>query len=259
MQARVLLIRTAGTNCDRELAFAFERAGARVEEEHLLALRERPQRIREVDLVALPGGFTYGDDLGAGRILALELRRYLGDALGEHHERGGSLFGVCNGFQALVRAGLLPDLEGIHATLTWNRNHRFECRWVRLRVEAGLGHVLPAGSLLPAPVAHAEGRLVFRERGAPARLEEEGRIAFRYVDARGEPVEDWPACPNGSTAAIAGLVSASGRIVGLMPHPERNLSPAHLPDSRPGRWGDGTEGLAFFRGLLQPYGAGSPA
>ncbi|MBL7009228.1 MAG: phosphoribosylformylglycinamidine synthase subunit PurQ, partial [Planctomycetes bacterium] len=154
--------------------------------------------------------------------------------------------------------GLLPGLEGVRASLTWNRTHRFECRWVRLRVEAGLGHVLPAGSILPAAAAHAEGRLVL---GSPARdlalLEQAGLVAFRYADAAGAATSEYPACPNGSEGAIAGLVDASGRILGLMPHPERNLGPGSLPDRGAGAWGDGSEGIAFFRGMLAPYLAAS--
>jgi phosphoribosylformylglycinamidine synthase I len=260
MNARVLQLFAAGVNCDRELGFAFERAGATVESIHIRQLMEQPERIRECDLFSVPGGFTYGDDLGAGTILATEIERFLGEELRAHHDRGGSVFGVCNGFQALVKCGLLPGLEGVRCSLTWNHTHRFECRWVRMRVEEGLGHVLPAGSVLPAAAAHAEGRLVLGDPAADlAHLTESGLVAFRYVDAAGEVTQDFPACPNGSDGAIAGLVSASGRIVGLMPHPERNLGPGSLPDRGAGAWGDGSEGLAFFRGLLAPYLSGSPA
>ncbi|RMH03939.1 MAG: phosphoribosylformylglycinamidine synthase subunit PurQ [Planctomycetota bacterium] len=248
---RVLQLFAAGVNCDRELAHAFTRAGAEVVQVHVRELIRRPQLLRDCRLFALPGGFTYGDDLGAGAILGAEVRAFLAEELAAHHDRGGTIFGVCNGFQVLVRCGLLPGLEGVRASLTWNRTHRFECRWVRLRVEPGLGHVLPAGSILPAAAAHAEGRLVLGdpERDLP-RLEAAGLVALRYADAAGRPTREWPACPNGSDGAIAGLVSASGRILGLMPHPERNLGPESLPDRGAGAWGDGGEGIAFFRGLL---------
>ncbi len=260
MKPRVLQLFAAGVNCDRELSFAFEQAGASLEQIHIRELMRKPERIRECDLFSVPGGFTYGDDLGAGTILGTEIECFLGEELRAHHDRGGAVFGVCNGFQALVKCGLLPGLEGIRASLTWNQTHRFECRWVRLRVEAGLAGVLPEGSLLPAAAAHAEGRLVL---GSPAedlaRLEQEGLIAFRYADAAGDTTAAFPACPNGSDGSIAGLVSASGRVIGLMPHPERNLGPGTLPDRGAGAWGDGSEGLAFFRGMLAPYLEGSPA
>ncbi len=260
MKARVLQLFAAGVNCDRELGFAFEQAGAAVEQIHIRELMRQPERIRDCDLFSVPGGFTYGDDLGAGTILGAEIEAFLGEELRAHHERGGSVFGVCNGFQALVKCGLLPGLEGVRCSLTWNRSHRFECRWVRMQVGASIGHLLPAGSVLPAAAAHAEGRLVLGdpERDLP-RLEQAGLIAFRYLDPVGEVTQDFPACPNGSDGAIAGLASSSGRIVGLMPHPERNLGPASLPDRGAGAWGDGTEGVRFFRGLLAPYLAGSPA
>lgn len=258
MKPRVLSLRAAGVNCNRELAFAFREAGAEVAERHIRELAERPSLLAECDLFAIPGGFTYGDDLGAGRILALEVERFLGDALREHHDRGGTVLGVCNGFQVLVKAGLLPDLPGVQASLTWNATHRFECRWVRLCAEEGIAGLMPPGTLLHAPVAHAEGRFVLEDPHGVEKLAAAGRIAFRYADAAGRPAPGYPDCPNGSAGAIAGLVSESGRILGLMPHPERNLSPAHLPDRGAGAWGRGGEGIAFLRALLRPYLAAAP-
>ncbi|HEX9793958.1 MAG TPA: phosphoribosylformylglycinamidine synthase subunit PurQ, partial [Planctomycetota bacterium] len=163
MRPRVLQLFAAGINGDRELRFAWEQAGARVEERHIRELMTRPELLRECDVFAIPGGFTYGDDLGAGRILALEIQAFLGAELRALHARGGGIFGVCNGFQALVKAGLLPDLDGVRASLTWNATGRFESRWTRLRVDAGLAGVLPEGSLLAAPAAHAEGRFVLAD------------------------------------------------------------------------------------------------
>lgn len=260
MKPRVLQLFTSGINCDRELRFAFEKAGAEVTEIHISELIQRPERIQDCEVFAIPGGFTYGDDLGAGRVLALEVERYLKDELHAHHERGGSIFGVCNGFQALVKAGLLPGVEGVQASLTWNASHRFECRWSRLLVEAPMAHILPQGSILAAVSAHAEGQIVLAEGETDvARLSEAGAIAVRYCDAEGNPTEAWPDCPSGSKGAIAGLISSSGRILGLMPHPERNLSALHLPDRGRGAWGDGSEGIAFFRGLLAPYLASVPS
>lgn len=251
MKPRVLQLFASGINCDRELRFAFEQAGATVVEHHISTLMDQPELIRDCDLFAIPGGFTYGDDLGAGRVLALEVERFLADELAALHDRGGTLFGVCNGFQVLVKAGLLPQVDGVRLSLTWNTSHRFECRWSRLKVEPALGHVLPVGSILPAVSAHAEGQLVLAEGEADvARLVAAGVIALRYADREGAVAPGFPACPSGTIDAIAGLVSTSGRILGLMPHPERNLSPLHLPDRGAGAWGSGEEGLAFFRGLL---------
>ncbi|MBT3341088.1 MAG: phosphoribosylformylglycinamidine synthase [Planctomycetes bacterium] len=254
MKPRVLQLFAAGVNCDRELRFAFESAGAVVTEMHIRVLMQNPAALRDFDVFAIPGGFTYGDDLGAGRILALEVEKFLGGELADFHERGGTVFGPCNGFQIMVKAGLLPALPDMKVSLTWNDTHHFECRWTRLKVEPAIAHILPAGSVLPAPSAHAEGKLVL---GVPEvdlrRLEAEGCVAFRYCDAQGQVTQAFPDCPNGSIGAIAGLVSQSGRILGLMPHPERNLSRLHLPDRGAGAWGDGSEGLQFFRGLLDRY------
>lgn len=255
MKPRVLQLFASGINCDRELRWAFEQAGAQVRELHVRELAERPDALRECDLFAIPGGFTYGDDLGAGKVLALEVVKYLGDALREHHARGAAILGICNGFQVLVKAGMLPGVEGLPPlSLTWNASRRFECRWSRMRVEAPLGHWLPAGMIVPAVSAHAEGRIVLPRGEQDAELlKQAGVVALQYCDASGAVRSDFPHCPSGSAGAIAGLISLDGRILGFMPHPERSLSRLHLPDRGAGAWGDGTETAVFFRSLLAPY------
>jgi phosphoribosylformylglycinamidine synthase len=254
MKPKVLQLFASGINCDRELRYAFELAGAEVSEVHIRELINSPEMIRECDVFAIPGGFTYGDDLGAGRVLGLEVEKFLSAELLALHERGGSIFGVCNGFQVLVKAGLLPQVDGVEVSLTWNTSHRFESRWSRMIVEESMSHILPANSVLPAPSAHAEGQIVLaRGKDDVIALEKANAIALRYCDREGNTTENWPDCPSGSIGAIAGLISASGRIVGMMPHPERNLSVLHTPDRGNGAWGDGSEGLAFFKGLLAPY------
>jgi phosphoribosylformylglycinamidine synthase len=257
MKPRVLQLFAAGVNCDRELQHAFELAGADVRQVHVQALREQPSLAKECDVFAIPGGFTYGDDLGAGRILALEVATALRDVLLEVHAAGGTLFGVCNGFQVLVKCGLLPGIEGARVSLTWNDTHRFECRWSRLLAEAPLDSILPTGTILPAGTAHAEGKFVCDSPETLARLEAEGCVALRYADASGQATREYPHCPNGSDGAIAGLIHPEGRILGLMPHPERCLSPQNLPDRGGPAWGDGAAALEFFRGMLAPYGAAS--
>ncbi len=254
MKPKVIQLFASGINCDRELRFAFEEAGAVVEEIHIRVLMSNPSLLKECDVFAIPGGFTYGDDLGAGRILALEVEKFLYSELKELHNRGGSIFGVCNGFQVLVKSQLLPQVEGVEVSLTWNTSHKFEARWSRLKVEQPLSHILPYGFILPAPSAHAEGQIVLKGGQEDiARLEKANAIALRYCDENGSVSETYPHCPSGSIGAIAGLVSDSGRIIGMMPHPERNLSPLHTPDRGKGGWGDGTEGLKFFNGILAPY------
>jgi phosphoribosylformylglycinamidine synthase len=259
---RALLLRTAGTNCDRETALALALAGAEVEVVHVRRAFEAPAMLERTELVVLPGGFSYGDDIAAGRVLGHELRTFLGDALARFVERGGFVLGVCNGFQALVESGLLEGLGARPSersiALTDNASGRFECRWVTLREERCAAAWLEPGALLPVPVAHGEGRLVARDGALLARLERSGQVALRYAHEDGRIASEYPACPNGSSASIAGLCDATGRVLGLMPHPERNVQPWHHPrwtrgDARSER--DEAGGLRFYRRLVRAASA----
>lgn len=221
MKPRVLIPVAPGTNRDGDLAVAFELAGAEADCVPLTALRDGTCRLADYQLLGLPGGFSYGDALGAGRLLGLDLATWFADELTAAVEAGTPVIGVCNGFQALVRAGLLPG-TGQPAVLTDNRSGRFECRWVTL-------DVVPTGSIwtsslrepLRCPVAHGEGRLDVADLAA---LEREGVVAFRYVDAKGDPAGGaYPANPSGSIGDIAGLVNRAGTVLGLMPHPEDHV------------------------------------
>ncbi|TVQ61359.1 MAG: phosphoribosylformylglycinamidine synthase subunit PurQ [Phycisphaerales bacterium] len=259
-----LILRTAGTNCDEELARAFELAGAQADRRHVDALATDPSPIRDADLIAFPGGFSYGDDVASGRLLALRCRERLWPALREAAARGTPMIGVCNGFQVMTQAGLLPGPEAGRAwpedapeptvALADNASARFVDRWVRLRVEPGssclwtrpLVDLPPERCLLP--IAHAEGRFV-APREVLDGLEASGRVALRYA----EPV-------NGSARDIAGICDASGRIFGLMPHPERYTDHTRHPCfTRLGereRSGD-TPGLAMFRAAVEAVRAGA--
>jgi len=221
-----LVLRAAGTNCDRETVRALELAGARVESIHVNRLAADPGRLRETDLLAIPGGFTFGDDIASGAVLAHILERRLRPALDRFVEEGKLLIGICNGFQILVRLGMLPGGSG-RAALLPNHSGRFEDRWVKLRAGERSTPWAEAGSELFVPIAHAEGRFEwFPERaGDPF---PEGQIAFRYTGAAAGPVR-YPENPNGSHDAIAGVTNAAGNVLGLMPHPERFLVPEHHP------------------------------
>ncbi len=258
--ARALVLRTAGTNCDRETVLALERAGARTDREHLHRLIEAPSRFDDYSILLLPGGFSYGDDIAAGRVLGHELRHVLGEHLRRFVARGGYVVGVCNGFQALVDTGLLegPGRGGSRReiALSANESGHFECRWTTLRNEPSKCAWLVPGELWPVPVAHGEGRVVFKDDAALARARAEGRVALRYVAADGGPAS-YPDLPNGSADAIAGLCDATGRVLGLMPHPERNLAPWNHP-----RWTrlparEEGEGLAFYRRLVDAAARGA--
>lgn len=222
MRPNTLIIRTAGTNCDIELAHAFELAGARVETIHLNRLVQEPNLFEMFSLIGIPGGFSYGDDIAAGRILANRLQHRLGEALQAVVQRGALIIGICNGFQVLVKMGLLPDpTEGYQtATLADNQSGRFVDRWVRL--------VAPADSVcvwtkdlveFELPIAHGEGRFVPEAPAALARWINRHQVALRYADDN----------PNGSVDDIAGICDPSGLVLGLMPHPERAVHPTHHP------------------------------
>jgi len=226
---RALVIRAAGTNCDAELCRAFEMAGASPDLVHLDRVIAEPRRMEDADLIGFPGGFSYGDDIASGRIFAMRVRERLWPALRGAVVRGCPVIGVCNGFQVLVQVGLLPGpARGEEwpidapptptAALCDNVSARYEDRWcgvefvresvcVWTRGLEGLGDEV--GRL---PSAHGEGRLVFGTPGTLARLESAGQVALRYKDNY-----------NGSEGAVAGLCDATGRVFGLMPHPERYL------------------------------------
>ena len=239
--ARVLVLQTAGTNCDEETAWAFRLAGADVECLHVGVLISGRRRLDEFDILSFPGGFSYGDDLGAGTVLANRLRSRLEGSVREFVDAGKLVIGICNGFQVLVRLGILPGrLEGAwseehSASLIENCSGKFEDRWVALRVTSRHCAFLPPGEgdQMRLPVAHREGRLVLRDAALLDKLEAHGQIALRYcreTESGNVPAEGiYPANPNGSTLDIAGLSNRRGNVLGLMPHPERFLSALNDP------------------------------
>jgi phosphoribosylformylglycinamidine synthase len=258
---RALVLRTAGINCDEEALRALMGAGAEAELLHLNDLVAAPARLQEYGVLVLPGGFSYGDDIAAGRVFGAELRLHLAGELRAFQEGGGYVLGICNGFQVLVELGVFEPERAPHErrlALTDNASNRFEARWVTLRAEPSAAAWLAPGLLLPCPVAHGEGQLALRD-GVLKELERRGQIALRYVDPeRPDAPAGYPANPNGSAGGIAGLCDPSGRVLGLMPHPERNLTPWNHP-----RWTrlpprtEG-EGAGFFRSLVAAAAAGLP-
>ena len=231
IKPRVLVLRAPGTNCDEETAAAWELAGAAVESRHVAAILDDPAAFDPFQILTLPGGFSFGDDLGAGRILAARLASVLGDTLRRFRDRGGLVLGVCNGFQVLVKAGLLPGLpdEMGPATLTFNDSGHFESRWVRLAPTPGLSPFLLDDEPIELPVAHGEGKFVVAQPETLAHLESSGQAVLRYADEAGRPASDFPANPNGSAGALAGLCDPTGQVFGLMPHPERFVEAIHHP------------------------------
>ncbi len=249
---RALILRAPGTNCEQEAAHAWEVAGAEVQTWHLNQVLEQPKSLDQFQILTLPGGFSYGDDLGAGRIFASRLGTVLSDALHRFRDRGGLVLGVCNGFQVLVRAGLLPGGEtGGSATLARNASGHFEARWVRLASKSGKTPFLREDETIDLPVAHGEGRFLTSDPQTLDALDRNGQIVLKYVDESDSPTLDYPANPNGSASAAAGVCDETGRVFGLMPHPERFVDPLHDPRwTRNGLKPEG-DGLRIFTNAVQ--------
>jgi phosphoribosylformylglycinamidine synthase I len=246
-----LILRAPGANCDEETQFAFQRAGARADRIHIHRLRENPQLLREYEILAIPGGFTYGDDVAAGKILAVEMTAFLGDAIREFRDAEKLVIGICNGFQVLLKAGLLipADEDGPLATLAHNGGGRFEARWTHLQASPGNCVWLADYDRLYLPVAHGEGNFVCRKEWILKGLEQTAQIVLRYTSPDGRPGV-FPHNPNGSEGDVAGLCDATGRVLGLMPHPERHVLPTQHPRwTREGPRGEG-DGLQLFRNAV---------
>ena len=258
MKPRILILHATGTNRDREAAFACELAGGAPEIVHVNQVAAGERRLLDTQMLVLPGGFSYGDDLGAGKLWAVALRYRLGDELQAFVDSGRPVLGICNGFQVLVKAGLLPGLNdelgmrndefrkdhssfrtpnssfSQEATLTRNDSARFECRWVTLQPQSGSPCVFTQGLDEPilCPVAHGEGKFVARDEETLARVEQQGLVALRYARPQEamEPSSSnssngagYPWNPNGSQADIAGVCNPQGTVFGLMPHPEDHI------------------------------------
>jgi len=249
---KALVLRAAGTSCDSETEFALQQAGFDTRREHVSQVMDAPATLDEVQFLVIPGGFAYGDDIAAGKILANQVIRRLADALNRFAQADKLMLGIGNGFQVMLKSGLLPwgniqtDQAGHDATLAWNDGARSENRWVHVRSDSSRCAFLPKGEIVALPIAHAEGRFVPREPAVLERLRSDDQVALRYVTAAGlDAAGAFPVNPNGSDDDVAGLCDPTGRILGLMPHPERFTDITHHP-----RWtrGDITraDGRLFF-------------
>jgi phosphoribosylformylglycinamidine synthase len=256
---RVLIPTGFGLNCEDETARAFRLVGAEVDLVHLTDLfaRRHPRRMREYQVLAMVGGFAYGDHVAGGFVLATRIRAHLRDDLAGFLADGGRVLGICNGFQTLVRLGLLPGPEAgaadfvPRAALTNNDRLGYRDAWVRVARDGTTRCVWARGvEALDLPSRHGEGKFVAESGEALRRLEAAGQVAFRYVGADGRPAEGWPENPNGSAGGVAGVGDHTGLILGLMPHPDAFLYPWHHPDW-PRRRGEvearEPAGLAIFR------------
>jgi phosphoribosylformylglycinamidine synthase len=259
-RVRVVIIRAAGTNCDLEAEHAWRLAGAEVDRVHVGRLSETPAALDNYQIVTLPGGFSYGDDIAAGRIFAAQIKRHLLDALQRFVDTGKLVLGICNGFQVLVQAGLLPwRLAGggeRRCTVTFNAPPGFQDRWIALRASDSPCVLLEPGRVYEMPIAHGEGRVAFTSEADFVAVRQARLDALRYVPRPG--VEDATSRehfnPNGSTGDIGGLCDATGRVLGLMPHPERFVAWTQHPcwTALPAR--PEGDGLALFRRGVGHFG-----
>ena len=253
-EVRVLVVRTAGINCDEETMHCWHLAGARPTLMHVNRLTEDPSVLDEYKIVTIPGGFSYGDDIAAGVILAQRLLHDVAEPMRKLVDRGGGLLGICNGFQVLVKMGLLPggDMGRSQVTVTYNDSGKFEARWVKLKVCTSGCPFLTPDTYLEAPVEHAEGKVVTAGDAVTKALQQRGLIAARYVDEDGR-YDRYPANPNGSVAGIAGLCDPTGRILGIMPHPERNFDHTHHPQWTRRAAKEVPDGLSVFRNAVASW------
>ncbi len=248
---KALVLRAAGTNCDRESEFALEQAGFEAQRVHVFRIMENPAALAEYQFLVIPGGFSYGDDVAAGKILANQMIHRLAEPLNRFVADGKLVLGICNGFQVLIKSGLLPWAQVSpnalqrDATLAWNDSGRFEDRWVHLRADSDKCVFLPKGEVVALPIAHGEGKFVPANDEVLAKLRDNDQLALRYCDPAGRPGE-YPINPNGSIDDVAGLCDPTGRVLGLMPHPERFVDITHHP-----QWTRGNvnraDGQLFFQ------------
>lgn len=253
---KVIILRTAGTNCDKETAFAFETAGASAELVHINQLASDEKRLTDYQILAIPGGFSYGDDIASGKILANELKFGIEDEVQKFINDGKLVIGICNGFQILVKSGLLPNISGdfktIESTLTLNDSAKFEDRWVYLKrptpnTARSTKCIWTQGmkKIIYLPVAHGEGKFIPRDRKILSYLKNNGMVVFEYTDEEGNR-KGYPCNPNGSVESIAGICDKTGRIFGLMPHPERHISYLQHPRWTRSSYRGNGDGLAIF-------------
>lgn len=248
-EVKAVVLRAAGINCDTETEHALELAGAKAQRVHINRLIDDKSLLDGFHIIVVPGGFSYGDDVAAGRILANQIRHHLYGAVRKFIDDGKLVLGICNGFQVLVKCGLLGGNgsgSGQSVTITNNDSGKFEDRWVYLAPQTDRCVFIERGRRIYLPIAHGEGKVVTKSEADLKELQDGGLVAFKYVDKDGRE-GDYPVNPNGSAGSIAGLTDVTGRVMGLMPHPERFVRATQHP-----RWtrlesrGEG-DGMGIFR------------
>jgi phosphoribosylformylglycinamidine synthase I len=261
-QPRILILRSPGANCDEEAAHAFALAGGVPERLHINRVLERPQQLADFQVLCIPGGFSYGDDIAAGRILGNQIQHHLAESLRLFRDAGKLIIGICNGFQVLLKTNLLAaaDENGPTATLALNDSGHFEARWIRLAVEPGNCVFLQGIQQMDLPVAHGEGKFVLRNQSTFQRMNAAGQMVVRYANTKDsnnqseiEPRVPYPANPNGAMGDVAGICDTTGRVFGLMPHPERFVDPTQHPQWTRRPASDAGEGLRVFQNAVRYF------
>lgn len=249
---RILILRAPGTNCEVETAYAFEKAGGEATAIHLNQLLDRPSTAADFQVLCVPGGFSFGDDVAAGRIFANQIRHHLADSLQEFREAGKLVLGICNGFQVLIKSGLLDtdDEHGAQATLSWNDSGRYLARWVKVKADSEKCVFLTGCDELSLPIAHAEGKFISRDEQTFSKLDDARQLVLRYCEEQGN---SGTFNPNGSMGDVAGMCDTTGRVFGLMPHPERFIDPTQHPQwTRRPEMREG-EGLMIFENAVRYF------
>ncbi|MGB9677365.1 MAG: phosphoribosylformylglycinamidine synthase I, partial [Candidatus Ratteibacteria bacterium] len=230
MKPRVIILRVAGTNCDFETEWAFNLAGAFAERIHINQIIKKEKKLSDYQILVIPGGFSYGDNIGAGKVLANQIKLKLWEEIAKFIFEKKVILGICNGFQVLVKSGILPFNSDQLVTLEWNDSGRFEDRWVYLKVEKSVSPFFEGlPDIIRMPVAHAEGKFFPKNIKILKEIEKNKQIVLRYSDKNGN-LSDYPYNPNGSVENIAGICSKDGLIIGMMPHPERCILKYYYPD-----------------------------
>ncbi len=255
-QIKAIVLRAAGINCDVETEYALELAGAKAERMHINKIIEDKNALDQYHILVVPGGFSYGDDVAAGKILANQIVHHLFEPIQKFIEDGKLVLGICNGFQVLVKAGILPGnstdggLRRQEVSITYNDSGKFEDRWVHLAPQTDRCIFIEPDRYIYLPIAHAEGKVVTRDKATLEKLKADGFVAFKYVDENGKEGE-YPVNPNGSVDSIAGLTDTTGRVLGLMPHPERHVRPTQHPRWTRLRDKTNGDGMTIFNNAIK--------
>ncbi|MHC4456389.1 MAG: phosphoribosylformylglycinamidine synthase I [Planctomycetota bacterium] len=256
---KAVVLRAAGINCDFETEYALELAGATAQRLHINRIIENKRVLDEFQILVFPGGFSYGDDVAAGKILANQIIHHLSETIKKFIDDGKVVLGICNGFQVLVKAAILPGTTSNEqqatsnepqVTITYNDSGKYEDRWVYLAPQTEKCIFIEPDRQIYLPVAHGEGKVVTKDKATLEKLRSAGQIAFKYVDENGDE-GPYPINPNSSMASIAGLTDTTGRVLGLMPHPERHVRHTQHPHWSRLKDNKDADGMTIFNNAVK--------